>query len=115
MLSTNDISSVAQSIGSAIGGAVAEIATTIAFAAIAAFVAYFKKNRNLKAVIDVLVRGVEKSSDRIGEDDTAFVKRSVHTEAVKAGVEQHVDKAVQEVTTKMAEEKTDTQTPPGAR
>lgn len=107
MLNTNDISNIAHSIGTAIGGMVTEIVSGLIAVLASALVAYWRKSRTQKAVIGALVRGVEKSSDSIGDGETAFIKKTIQNEAAKSGVEQHVDKAVQEVTAKMEQEKTD--------
>lgn len=117
MLSTNEISTIAQTVGSAIGGLVSEIVSGTLVVAIPFLLGFWRRtairSKVKTAVIDALVRGVEKSDEQVSSEDTAFVKRSIKNESVKAGVEDHVDKAVKEVTTKMAEEKIDAQTTKG--
>src|SRR5678815_2053661 len=113
MLSTNDINTIAQSVGTAVGGFVSEIVSGILIVVIPFMIQLWRKSRIKSAVINALVRGVENSKQDISSDDTAFVKKAIRTEAVDAGVQQHVDKAVKEVTTKMAEEKADAQATKG--
>ena len=107
MLSTNEINTIAHSVGTAIGGAISEIVSGILLVVVPVMIQMWRKGRIKQAVINALVRGVENAGDSIGDGETAFVKRSIRKEAVDAGVQLHVAEAVKEVTTKMDEEKTD--------
>lgn len=108
MLSTN-ITGIGNAVAPAVAGMIQEIVATFVAVIIPVLVAFWRrsasKSKIQTAIIDALVRGIEKSSDQIGQGETAFIKQTVKAEAIQAGVADHVDKAVKQVTTKMAEEK----------
>lgn len=106
MLTTNEVALFSPAVKSQL----VEMLVTFLTFALPILIALWRRaasNSKLQtAIIDAMVRGIEKSSDKIGDRDTVFVKKAVQQEAVKAGVEQHVEKVVEKVTTKMDEEKT---------
>lgn len=109
---TNDLFLIADIIGPATGYSILHEAISTGLAiAIPVLIAFWRRsavNSKLKStVIDALVRGIEKSTENMNNTDTAFVKEVVRNEAENAGVEKHVEKAVDKVTTQMAKEKTD--------
>lgn len=105
MLTTNEISNIATSVGQALGGFVSEIVSGFLIVAIPVFIQLWRKVRLKQRIISALVRGIEKSSEDIGAGDTVFVKKAVQQEAADANITQHVNQAVKEETKKMAEEK----------
>lgn len=109
MLSTNDLGTITDAIGPAANGILLESLSTILGAVVLALLGLWKrsaaKSRMQSSVAEVLIRALKKTSEQLeGGEDTGFVAKTVHEEAKSKGIEQHVEKAIDKVETKMAQE-----------
>lgn len=109
MLTTNELGIVSDVIGPVTQSTInSEVVSTILGIVIAVILGLWKrssvKSKTQAAVAEVIIRALKKTVDRLGDEDTSFVTQTVQQEAKAKGIEQHVEKAVDKVTTKMAQE-----------
>lgn len=102
MLSTNELGGIIEVVAPAATNFLLEVLSSFMAIAIPVLIAFWRrsaiKSKLQRTMIEALVRGIEKSTENMDSGDTAFVKRTVKSEAQKAGVEPQVQKIVDQVT-----------------